>query len=267
MVKGIRLPSGGKASAERGRLYGAAAREMVRRVEPGDNGVIVKEDSANRKLGLVSATYVSQGSCPRSCPFFGSGCYAEHGRVGFISRRLNRSSTRGPVELARVEARGIDALSGDRLLRLHVVGDCRTNAAAQVVGAAAGRYARRGMLPRRGRKVWTYTHAWRTVERASWGPDVSVLASCETGREARQAMAAGYAAAVVVARFERDSAYQVDGTTVIPCPEQTRGITCRECGLCRDDERLRSAGLVIGFEVHSQGKTRAARRLTPLQMA
>jgi hypothetical protein len=82
-----------------------------------------------------------------------------------------------------------------------------------------------------------------------------VLASVETVRDARAAMAREYAAAIVVCAFERPSAYQIDGTTVIPCPNQTRGVTCRDCGLCRDDERLRDAGLVIAFEAH--GRTAA----------
>jgi hypothetical protein len=30
-------------------------------------------------------------------------------------------------------------------------------------------------------------------------------------------------------------------------------VTCRDCGLCRDDQRLRSAGLVIAFEAHGSG--------------
>jgi hypothetical protein len=60
-------------------------------------------------------------------------------------------------------------------------------------------------------------------------------------REAREAMAAGYAAAVVVTAFEQESAYQIDGMTVVPCPYQTRGVRCRDCGLCQDDVCLRSA--------------------------
>jgi hypothetical protein len=52
--------------------------------------------------------------------------------------------------VASAEAKAIDGLAGDRLLRLHVVGHCRTNAAARIVGAATDRYARRGMLPVRG---------------------------------------------------------------------------------------------------------------------
>jgi hypothetical protein len=79
-------------------------------------------------------------------------------------------------------------------------------------------------------------------------------------------MAAGYAAALVVIDFEREGAYEVDGLKVLPCPEQTRGITCRDCGLCRDDGRLRSAGLVIGFAAHGTGGPAVRRRLTALPL-
>jgi hypothetical protein len=91
-----------------------------------------------------------------------------------------------------------------------------------------------------------------------------VLASVETVRDARQAMARGYAAAVVVSAFERENAYQIDGTTVLPCPNQTRGVTCRECGLCRDDERLRSAGMVIAFAAHGTGRATVRKTLVSL---
>jgi hypothetical protein len=240
--------------------------ESTRTLEPGKPAVAV-ETTDNRKLGPVSATYASQASCPRSCPWFGAGCYAEAGHVAHTTRRLNRSDVRSPVAVARTEARAIDGLTGDRLLRLHVVGDCRTNAAARVLGDACRRYARRGNRPATGKKVWTYSHSWRTVARSSWGDAVSVLASVETVRDARAAMQAGYAAAVVVVAFEREEAYPVDGVTVVPCPEQTRGVTCRECGLCRDDERLRSAGIVIGFQAHGTGGPAIRRRLTALPMA
>jgi hypothetical protein len=222
------------------------------------------ETSSNAKLGPISATYASQASCPPSCPWFRNGCYAERGLVGWQTRRLNRSAVRGALRIAQAEARAIDTLTGDRLLRLHVVGDARTDAAARDLGMAADRYTRRGNVPRHGRKVWGYTHAWRTVARSSWGQAVSVLASVETVREAREAMAKGYAAAVVVSAFERPGAYPIDGTTVVPCPHQTRGVTCRECGLCRDDERLRSAGLVIAFEAHGSGGAAVRKTLLSL---
>jgi hypothetical protein len=76
-------------------------------------------------------------------------------------------------------------------------------------------------------------------------------------------MARGYAAAVVAA-FEREGACRIDGVTVVPCPHQTRGVTCRDCGLCRDDQCLRSAGLVIAFQ--AQGSGGAAVRQTLLSL-
>jgi hypothetical protein len=244
------------------------ARRAIKRGRPPavrpEPSAIAVETSTNTKLGPVSATYASQASCPRSCPWFNNGCYAERGLVGYQTRRLNRSALRGAGRIASAEARAIDTLTGDRLLRLHVVGDARTDAAARELGAAARRYASRGNAPRRGRKVWTYTHAWRSVARASWGDSVSVLASVETVRDARQAMAKGYAAAVVVSAFERESTYRIDGVTVLPCPNQTRGITCRDCGLCRDDERLRSAGLVIAFQAHGTGGASVRKTLMTL---
>lgn len=214
---------------------------------------IAVETSSNGKLGPVSATYASQSSCPSSCPWIGKGCYAETGLVGHQTRRLNRSEERNAYRIARAEARAIDTLTGDRLLRLHVVGDCRTDAAARQLGQAARRYEARGMLPRSGRKVWTYTHAWRDVDRASWGESVSVLASVETPADALEAMGRGYAASIVVGAFEHTTAYPLtEELTLIPCPNQLRGITCRDCGLCRDDARLRERGLVIAFEAHGQ---------------
>jgi hypothetical protein len=84
-----------------------------------------------------------------------------------------------------------------RPLRLHTVGDCRTDEAARIVAAAAERYMDAGGGP-----VWTYTHAWRLVDRASWGR-VSVLASCETPEQVELARARGYATAIVVDEFDR----------------------------------------------------------------
>src|SRR5579871_155626 len=178
------------------------------------------ESTANGKTGLVSATYASQASCPSDCPLRGGGCYAETAWVGVHTRRLNRSPVKDPAAVAEAEAEAIDALTGDRHLRLHVVGDCPTPAAARAVSAAARRYARRG-----GRKVWTYTHAWRVVSRADWS-GVSVLASCETPRQVADAHRRGYAAALIVGDHPADGrAYPLAGAggfRVVPCPEQTR---------------------------------------------
>jgi hypothetical protein len=211
------------------------------------------ELSDNAKLGPMSATYVSQQSCPPACPFRGNGCYGEHGLVGLTTRRLNRAGLTQARDIARQEARAIDRLSGVFDLRLHVVGDARTASAARELDRAAKRYRRRG---RRGSKVFTFSHAWADVPRKAWGA-VSVLASCETAGQVLQARARGYAAALVVPEFRQEAAYDHEGLRLLPCPYETRGVKCVHCRLCMDDARLRKAGLTIGFVPHGHGKEKA----------
>lgn len=207
------------------------------------------ERSANRKIGDASATSASQSSCPVDCPLFNAGCYAEKGLQGIHTRRLNKSPLRAADRIAVAEAREIAKLSGRRALRLHVVGDARTDLAARILARAAKRYSAKHGAP-----VWTYTHAWKRVKRASWGA-VSVLASCGTLKEAEAAMRAGYAAAMVLEPGERHpvdgKAYMTpDGVKCIPCPEQTRGVQCTSCRLCFDDKGLLERESVIVFQYH-----------------
>ena len=227
---------------------------------------IAIENSANAKLGAMSTTYAAPQSCPKTCPFLKGGCYTMSGRVAIIRKRLHGKN---PLEIARKEAAAIDGLTGDRHLRIHTAGDCRTPVAARTVASAAERYMRRG-----GRKAFTYTHAWRDVPRKSWGK-VSVLASCETADAVRRAMGRGYGAAIVLGEEEKPAAKRAacrpesclkcracievrDGVKVLPCPKQTgRMKNCAACRMCMLDKELKKARTAVGFFVH--GPTRKAR--------
>lgn len=203
------------------------------------------ERSENQKTGLVSVTMTSQASCPESCAFFNSGCYAENYPQSIHTNRLNKHAETSPEAIAQFEADAIKTLSGKRPLRLHIVGDAKTDAAAEILADAVANYPQ---------PVWAYTHAWRDVSRVSWGR-VSALASCETVQDAKRANAAGYAAAVVVESFASTKAYSVDGMKLIPCPAQThKGIQCVDCKLCWDDSKLRQIGANIAFEPHGDGE-------------
>lgn len=235
---------------------------------------IAKASSGNRKIGDAATTYAAQASCPSSCAFFnGGGCYAENGTLfAIVTKPLNQAaeySHADSLDVARAEADAIDGLSSEairnRPLRLHTVGDCRTDEAARIVSAAAERYMERGGGP-----VWTYTHAWQLVDRASWGA-VSVLASCETAEQVELARARGYATAIVVEEFESPRLYTIGaGVTtgvsgrderraarpVLPCPAQTRDdVTCSICRLCMNDAGIRARGYSIGFAVHGTAFT------------
>lgn len=215
------------------------------------------EVSDNNKIGKVSATWVAQNSCPSSCPHMGAGCYAETGMAGFTTARLNRAAgdhpELTPAEIAQIEAAGIDTLTGKRDLRLHVVGDARTDKAAQILAAAADRYIARGAAKGKNVRVWTYTHA-RDTKRTSWGR-ISVLRSCETLQHVKAAHNAGFAAAIVIPEHVNDRAYPMGEFTAIPCPEQTgRAANCQSCGLCMRDQMLHANKRVIVFAAHGQGK-------------
>ena len=66
------------------------------------------ESSANRKLGPVATTSVSQVSCPSGCPWYddgkqGSPCYANNGFLGWSTAKLNRAHGTH-IDAAREEA-------------------------------------------------------------------------------------------------------------------------------------------------------------------
>jgi len=203
------------------------------------------EFSENSKLGGMSTTYAAIGSCPADCPFKKArACYGMSGPIGWQWLKLGG---RGVDLIAKDEAKAIDGLSGMNDLRIHALGDCSTNEAAKLISAAAERYMKRS----RGRSTaFTYTHAWRNVDRKSWGK-VSVVASCETAEMVKEAKARGYATAVVVEKHESDKAYIHQGIKVVPCQEQTgRAKSCAECRLCLHDDKLKAANVTIAFQAH-----------------
>ena len=220
--------------------------------------VLVNNSTANRKLGNMAVTYASQVSCPSDCAWRRNGCYAESGPVSWaVTTKLNRAK-HNAYQTAQLEARGIDSLPGDKPLRVHVVGDCTTDRNAQTVSAAADRYTNR-----MGFGAYTYTHAWDRVERDSWG-GMSVLASCETHDQVERAHARGYAAAIVVSEHTSARAEDHAGYRYIPCPQQTKDVTCDQCGLCQKDKWLHAERAVITFAAHGAGAKKVRETLVQL---
>ncbi len=216
--------------------------------------VYAVETTANPKLGLVSATYVAQQTCPDSCPFLDHGCFAQNGFLGGnIVKPLNRgvATEMTRLEIAQQEANMIDGLSGERDLRLHVVGDSTTTDGTRALAAAARRYS-----SKHGRAVWTYSHGWRSLSRKSWG-SISVLASCETTGDIADARRRGYATAIVVPEHRTKRLYRVGRAKILPCPEQTSGVSCADCRLCMRDDYLHDAGITIAFAAHGSVGSKA----------
>ncbi len=175
--------------------------------------------------------------------------------------RLNNSRITDPLEIAKIEATKIDALTEKRDLRVHVVGDCATAITASIVGAAMVRFE-----ARTGRMAWTYTHAWKFVPIDAW-KGARVMASCETLEHIREAAERGYAAAIVVPEYlnaHRAYRHPAGDAKIVPCPFETRGVTCDKCRLCMRPESLKATGAVIAFRSHA---TKAKRVNEVVRMA
>jgi hypothetical protein len=225
---------------------------------------------------FVAATTVSiRTTCPDSCPFKGSaglqhGCYSVGGFTQIKGRKLDDGSrhlTADDViaEEARLIGRAFsgrqipqDGARGGRDLRLHVGGDVGTGAGTRLLAAAADHWRARG-----GGQVWTFTHRWREVPRAAWGNSISVLASVEAVADFEAARAQGYAVAIVLETLPADGkAFVLPGSNqkVIPCPAETRGVTCVECRLCLNDGRIVGKA-AIAFGIHGKQKEKAREAL------
>lgn len=218
-------------------------------------GVVLALNSKNAKLGAgCAATYVSPTTCPASCPLRGNGCYAEAFEAYVPGLRALMRAAVDPRAAIQHEALTLAYFGGVLLetgviknLRLHVVGDVLRNLDADSLALGCAGWPGH---------VWTYTHSWRVVQRACWGR-ISVLASIDHFDQAAEALALGYASAIVVgqvseARFDRD------GVRWTHCPAQ-RNVkqSCSTCRLCWHADKLVAARRGVVFETHGQRRTKA----------
>ena len=214
---------------------------------------IAVETTDNIKTGPMSTTYASRSSCPSSCPMKkGGACYGESGPCRFVWQRLGNGGT--PEQIALEEASQIDRLTGMTDLRIHTVGDCRTEKAARILAGAAKRYLKRG---RPGVKAFTFTHAQNIPYRA-WFP-IEIIASCETTSQVKKMQAKGYPTAIVVENFAKEGVYVKDGVCILPCRHQVgKAHSCLQCRLCLNASALKKQGITIGFKIHGSTVKAAA---------
>lgn len=223
--------------------------------------VIVIEKSKNKKIGLAGATYAPIHSCPNSCPFIDEGCYAKLGYCGIQLNRINKAATAQgvtrPVDIAQAEAQEIQKLSGLYPLRLHVVGDCRTVPAVKVLAGACREFS-----SKRGQPVWTYTHSWKIIPREAWG-DISVLASCESVDQVKEAYQRGYASMIVTEPFSKS--YEEEGFWFIACKESVKQIPCSVCKLCLNDKKLYRQKKVVCVFPHGSQASKVSEYIAKLK--
>ena len=224
-------------------------------------GVRYIEHSQNQKIGDADATYASiEHTCPSQCTLKGHGCYAETSYTGILNRKLEKEATaenHDGYSLSVEEASAIDACYKgkqvpNRNLRLHVFGDCASNLRICEVAASVYKWKKRG-----GQSCWTYTHSWNNgTDKDRWGV-ISVIASVSNTKQAEYARLFGYATAIIVNKFPSTKAFTIgDYTNIkyIPCLSQTHGLTCIQCRLCLDADKLYRSNRGIAFLAHGSNR-------------
>ena len=211
---------------------------------------VVLTNTRNERLGkgVWASTLPVRQTCPGTCPLLDSGCYA---REIECRHPFGGHQSRVAYEEARLIRHAAQTVAPRTPLRLHSTGDSSTSEAAQTVSAACEDWPG---------PVWSFTHAWRDVRHEAWGR-VSILAGMDRPEDAASAMKRGYAAALVVEEHPRNGQpWRDGGVEWIPCPSEIHeGVTCADCRLCFNADKLRREGKGIAFAAGSgAGRVRSA---------
>src|SRR6516165_2883017 len=207
--------------------------------------------SSNAKTGPIPVSTSSRETCP-SCPFKGSGCYADGGPIALHWDKVS-SGERG--DAWHVFVRKISKLPHGQLWRHNQAGDLpgkgdKVDAVAlsQLVGANVGKHG------------FTYTHKPLTAANASAIRDANargftINLSANNLAHADELAAAGVGPVAVVLPIEQTTNTETPaGRKVIVCPATQRDdVSCMTCQMC-----ARQRDIIIGFPAHGASAKRAA---------
>jgi len=216
--------------------------------------------SHNKKTGPIPVTMTSADTCPPSCAFRGSGCYAEGGPLNMAWRAVSNPR---PGSRYRTHTWGelctfVRRLPRGQLWRHNQAGDLPgqgdcidTLALAALVEA------------NRGRRGFTYTHKPMGVLRnrqavfAANRSGFTVNLSADNLAQADELAALG--AGPVVAVVPQDTPKHgrtPGGRRFVVCPAQTaEDMNCARCGWCAQADRQG----IVAFRVHGRDHKRALR--------
>lgn len=216
--------------------------------------------SSNSKTGPIPVTTSSRDTCPPTCPFKGSGCYAESGPLAIHWGKVTNAE-RG--QSFAQHCQDLASLPPQQLTRLNQAGDL-----PHTRGRISRRFVRGIVAACKNLKAYTYTH-----HRLNLGENLALLrfanrngltvnVSTETERCADDAIAAGLPAVLAVDSEEaRNTWHTPAGNVVLVCPAQNRDTDCATCQLCH----TRGRRVIVAFRAHGTGKRKASQAIAGAQ--
>lgn len=209
--------------------------------------------SGNKKTGPIPVSMTDASSCPPSCAFAGSGCYAEYGHLGSHWRSTPTRGMSWRAFCARVAE-----LEPGTVWRHNEAGDLPGE------GDDIDRFALNQLVrANEGRRGFTFTHkpvlrhlGNRRAVRGAIACGFTVNLSADSLEHADELAALGIAPVAVVLPQDAPSRATLTpaGRTVVVCPAQTSELTCDECQLCTHATRKS----IVGFRAHGQFKARVS---------
>lgn len=204
--------------------------------------------SGNAKTGPIPVTTSSSSTCPPTCSFKGSGCYAEYGPLAMHWRQVS-DGRRGCSFDELLDK--VAALPRNQLWRHNQAGDLSPT----TPGVIDVRMLLNLAVANKGRRGFTYTHfrptahnleAVQMANRAGF----TVNLSAETLEQADDYATLGGAPVVVVLPADATKALKTPGGRhVIVCPASIGNTDCLNCGICQQRDRV----AIVGFPAHGSG--------------
>ena len=197
--------------------------------------------SGNKKTGPMPVTTSDRSTCPKSCAFYGNGCYAEAGPLRMVWNKTSNETTGASLVQIRKLPKGT-------MWRHNQAGDLPgDNETIDAQGLDALVRANKG------KNGFTYTHKPMTAENRNLVRDANargfiVNLSANNLRHADELASLNIAPVVVVLPSDAPRVQKTaQGHTVIQCPATYEGskMQCIDCGLCAKPRKA-----IIGFPAH-----------------
>lgn len=209
--------------------------------------------SRNEKVGPIPVSTTESKTCPTSCPFKKSGCYADGGPLALFWGKVDRKEAGTDWDTFCGQ---IEALPEGQLWRHNQAGDLPSN------GSEIDTHAM-GLLveANKGKRGFTYTHhnpevASNRVAIAQAnmnGFTVNLSGNNLKHADNLAALNIGPVVAVVPENHPEHSTTPM-GRKVVVCPEQTgKAKSCAECALCQKANR----SVIVAFRAHGVSKRKA----------
>ena len=214
--------------------------------------VHITKKSNNRKVGPIPTTTTEAATCPPSCPFINSGCYAKSGPLALHWHKVSNGTQSNLTDWDGL-CSFIEQQPPGQLIRLQQAGDL-----PHQNGVIDTFLLRQLVKANKGRKSYSYTHHKHTphnIKALQQANELGLTINVSTeSLEAADYVVDSYGlpAVTVVNSKDKPPKTTPGGRRVVVCPAQVKdGVTCSTCKLCS-----KQRSFIVAFIAHGTQKNK-----------